>query len=122
MRERGRLAPVGARGGAALPAAAGRGLDAVCAAHVAGRVAGPAAADPDAAVHRRRRGAARTAVVGTVRRDLGGVPRLVARWEGLAARPGDGGGEASTVHARAGLTFTASSSAWPATTTPRRRC
>ena len=104
-RERGRLAPVGARGGAALPAAAGRGLDAVRAArvaHVAGRVAGPAAADPDAAVHRRRRGAARTAVVGTVRRDPGGVPRLVARWEGLAARPGDGGGEASTAHARAG--------------------
>ena len=79
--DRGRLAPVGSRGGAALPAA-GRGLDTVRAArvaHVAGCVAGPAAADPDAAVHHRRRGATRTAVVGTVRRDPGGVPRLVAR-------------------------------------------
>ena len=79
---------MGARGGAALPAATGRGLDAVRAArvaHVAGRVAGPAAADPDAAVHRRRRGAARTAVVGTVRRD----PEAYRDWwlGGKGSRP-----------------------------------
>ena len=70
---------------------------------LAQRIARAAAADPNAAVHRRRRGAPRCGLAGALPGDLGGVPQLVAA-EGRrpATRSRRGRGGASPPHARAG--------------------